>query len=64
MAKEMEIVIKPDGTIDIDLINFHGKGCSELAEKMAQELGTKVKTEKKSEYYREEVSQQQKVKRI
>lgn len=51
--KEIEITIDTDGTVEIDLKGFHGKGCSEITEKLLKALDGEVKTStKKSEYYK------------
>ena len=52
--KEIEIVIKKDGTFTIDQIGYEGKGCSGDVEDIIKQLGKKVKTKKKSEYLTEE----------
>ncbi len=54
----MEIILNKDGTIEIDLIGFHGKGCSEIAKRMTEAIGKQAKSTKKSEYYKEEHEKQ------
>lgn len=51
--KEIEFTIKPDGTTEMDLQGFEGKGCHEVAEQFEKLLGKSIKKEKKREYHRE-----------
>lgn len=51
MQKEIEIKIKPDGSIDVEMLNFKGQGCAESAAKFIEALGRSVKVDKKQEYY-------------
>jgi len=57
--KEMEIVVKPDGTVDIDMIGYQGKGCSEEIIKLLDAVGGKSKKKQKSEFYQKEKVQVQ-----
>lgn len=52
--KEIEIVIDKDGEVSIDLKGYQGKGCSNIAEALANALGTRVKSDKKCEYWQAE----------
>jgi len=63
MSKEMEIIINPDGTVEIEMFGMHGKGCSEIIKKMTDALGQPIKSEKKPEYYREDQQDHQHVRR-
>lgn len=58
--KEVEMTINVDGTVEIDLQGFQGKGCSQVAEQLAKAIGTTVKRDKKCEYHQAEQKQQQK----
>lgn len=63
--KEIEITIEPDGSTEIDLKGFHGKGCSEITDKLVKALEGEVVTRTpKAEYYKPKpktkVKQQQK----
>ena len=62
MAHEAEITVDQDGNVEIDLKNYHGKGCSEVADAFAKALGKKVKEKNKAEFYETDVCQKQKVK--
>jgi hypothetical protein len=59
--KEIECIIDPDGTVHIDLIGFHGKGCGNIAEQITRALGVKVEQDKKCEYYEQEAKTKQTV---
>lgn len=52
--KEIEIVIDKDGEVSIDLKGYQGKGCSNISEALANALGTRVKNDKKCEYWQTE----------
>ena len=53
MAKEIEITIDVDGTIEIDLKGYAGKGCSEISDELIKALGGQVDIRtKKGEYYK------------
>ena len=51
MSQEIEITIDTDGKTDIDLINFKGKGCSEVMKALEKALGTRATVEQKPEYF-------------
>lgn len=51
MSRKVEFTIDEDGNIEVDMQGFHGKGCSQLSEKLARALGVVVKNKKKAEYY-------------
>lgn len=61
--KEVEFTIKTDGTIEIDLINFKGKGCKEVGDLLAEGLGKKSKSDIKGEFYKQDACAKQKIKR-
>lgn len=51
--KEIEITIEPDGSTEIDLKGFQGKGCSEITDKLIKALEGEVTTRTpKGEYYK------------
>jgi len=52
--KEMEIVFKNDGTVDIDMIGYHGKGCAEEINELLDAVGGKSKRKQKEEYYQKD----------
>ena len=60
--KEIEVTIDTNGEVSIDLIGFKGKGCAEVADKLAKALGTQINRDKKCEYWEETVKEKQKVK--
>jgi hypothetical protein len=51
--KEIDIKINPDGTVDIDLIGYHGQGCDIDMKKIQKQIGIVVSNKKKCEYYDE-----------
>ena len=59
--KEIECVINKDGTVEIDMIGFKGKGCAELAEELAKALGSKISLETKREFNESEVCNKEKI---
>jgi len=61
MAKEIEFTIDENGNVEIDMINFQGKGCADLSGKLAKALGEQVEHVKKKEYYKPKQTQKQKV---
>lgn len=50
MAKEIEIIIKPDGTVDIDQLGYEGKDCHGDIDDLIKMIGEEKKTTKKKEY--------------
>ena len=61
MAKEVEITINADGTSEIELHGFQGKGCTKVIDDMLKSLGGKVLDRgKKCEFFKPEI--QEKVK--
>lgn len=62
MAREIEVFINKDGTVDIDLIGFQGQGCEKMADEIAQALGEKIsKKQKQPDFYQQEVRNQGRV---
>jgi len=59
--KEIEVIIDENGQASIDLQGWHGKGCEEVAKKLAKALGTTVKSTKKNDYWKTETKIKQKV---
>ena len=53
--KEIEVTIDENGKVDIDLNGFHGKGCDEIAKKLAKAMGSIVNIDKKCDFYKQEV---------
>jgi hypothetical protein len=51
MEKQVEIKIKPDGSIEVELLNFQGDGCAKTAQKFIDAIGKSVKVDRKNEYY-------------
>lgn len=51
--QEISIKIKPDGTVDIDLIGYKGNACEEDMKKITKALGLVQKSKKKADYYDE-----------
>jgi len=59
--KEINITIKPDGTVDIDQVGWKGQGCSGAIDELLKTIGDKKVSKKKSEWYKKvKIKQQQK----
>lgn len=52
--QEITIIIKPDGTLKIDMEGFKGKSCLVMADELEALLGDQIKRELKPEVYDEE----------
>lgn len=61
--KEIEVIIDKNGECSIELFGWEGKGCAEIADKLAKAMGTKTKGTKKAEYYKPEIKEKQKINR-
>ena len=48
--QEISIVINPDGTVDIDLLNYHGSSCEEDMKRLIKAIGSGT-MKKKREYF-------------
>ena len=59
--KEIEVIIDENGQASIDLMGWEGKGCGEIAQKLAKSLGITVKTTKKADYWKTEAKTKQKI---
>ncbi len=53
----IEFVIKPDGSIEMELEGFKGNGCAEVAAEMIKKLGRSADSKKTPEYYQREQKQ-------
>lgn len=58
MEKQIEIKIKPDGSLSVELLGFQGDGCSKTAQQFIEALGKTTKSDRKSEYYDDNVKNQ------
>jgi hypothetical protein len=55
MKKEIRITINPDGTTEIDLKGYEGKGCGKITDELTKALGGEViKRNQKCEYNKPE----------
>ena len=59
MAKSIEVIVKPDGTLKIDAVGFQGADCEKATRFLEQALGTVEGKQKKPEFYRTVQRQQQ-----
>lgn len=57
MEKQVEIKIKPDGSLTVEMIGFQGDGCARTAQQFIDALGKNVKTDRKPEFYDDNVKQ-------
>jgi flagellar hook-basal body complex protein FliE len=58
MKKEMEISISPEGEITIHVKGVKGKKCLDFSKFLEGAMGEVVEREKTSEFYEEEVEQE------
>lgn len=56
--KEIECIINPDGTIELDFMGFRGKACEKVATELIKTLGTQTSSKVKDEYYEREVEKE------
>lgn len=54
----VDFVIKPDGSVQMELEGFKGQGCAELAASLIKKLGKSVDKKRQPEYYQEEKQQE------
>jgi len=52
--KELEIVIKPDGKVEITVRGIKGPGCKPIAEKVGKAVGKVVAMRRSREWYEAE----------
>ena len=50
--REIEIVIKPDATVEIDQIGYEGKACHGDVSDIIKALGKEANTKRKQEYFK------------
>lgn len=50
MAKEIEIILKPDGSVDFDQMGYKGKECHGDIDDLIKMIGEEKKNTKKKEY--------------
>ena len=60
MAKTIEVIVQPDGSLKIDAVGFQGADCEKATRFLEQALGTVAGKQKKPDYYRT-VQRQQRV---
>jgi hypothetical protein len=49
--QQIELIIKPDGTVEEQVSGVVGPNCEALTESFEKALGIVIKREKKAEYY-------------
>lgn len=55
--KEIKVIISKDGSgVELDVEGVKGSSCEDLTKDLLEALGSIEKSEKKPEYYQEEVS--------
>ncbi len=59
---ELEVVIKPDGTLTFGVKDGKGPGCLDLTRELEESLGVVVEREKRPEFYLEEETEREQVK--
>ena len=60
MARTIEVIIQPDGSLKIDAVGFKGADCEKATRFLEQALGQVKGKQKKPEFYRQ-VQQHQKL---
>jgi hypothetical protein len=60
MAKSIEVIVQPDGSLKIDAVGFQGTDCEKATAFLEQALGKIAGKQKKPEFYRQ-VQRQQRV---
>ena len=58
---ELEIVIKPDGTLTLDVKGGRGPSCLDLTRELEENLGVVEEREKRPEFYLEEESEREQI---
>ena len=58
MAKTIEVIVNPDGSLKIDALGFQGADCEKATRFLEQALGKVAGKQKKPEYYRQAQRQQ------
>lgn len=59
MAKTIEIIVQPDGSLKIDALGFQGADCEKATRFLEQALGKSKGRQKKPEFHRQVRRQQQ-----
>ena len=52
--KELEIVIKTDGTVEVEQIGWSGKGCHGAIDDLINKLGKEVSNKRKKDFFKED----------
>ena len=52
-AKDIIVLINPDGTVEFDQIGWTGKKCSGEIKDLINAIGKEIKVTKKQEYYKD-----------
>ncbi|MEW6770128.1 MAG: DUF2997 domain-containing protein [Bacillota bacterium] len=55
--REVVVLIRPDGAIELEAVGFKGVSCKEATEWLEKQLGEVVKTNHKPEYHQRAVNQ-------
>ncbi len=51
-AKSIEVIVQPDGTLQIDAAGFQGADCEQATRFLEEALGAQAGKQRKPEYYR------------
>ena len=51
MAKTIEVIVQPDGSLKIEAVGFRGADCEKATRFLEQALGKPTNRQKKPEYY-------------
>jgi len=55
----IEVTVRPDGSIEVDAVGFHGETCEQATAFLEQALGPVAAKRRKPEYYRRAVVRNQ-----
>lgn len=55
----IEVTVRPDGSIEVDAVGFHGGTCEQATAFLEQALGPVTTKQRKPEYYRHAVVRKQ-----
>lgn len=53
MAREIELIINPDGSTSIEALGFEGKACEDATRELEKALGETIESKRKSDYYKQ-----------
>lgn len=61
IKNEIEVSIRPDGSVSFEVKCAKGPSCFELTRKLEEQLGEVIERERTPEFYQEEVQEQDQI---